>query len=113
MYPEYKLKLKNMKTLRARGKAYGLRQHCWRGLDALAWSYCFLRSTWLPYVAARAFQPQTECGAIHGKRKTRIPKIGGVIFVLVVTFVLGTAGLGKLCNAQENQNIAQRGREQR
>jgi len=44
------------------------------------------------------------------KRRFAPPKPIGLIFVLALSVVLGTAGLGKLSRAQENQNIAQQSR---
>jgi glyoxylase-like metal-dependent hydrolase (beta-lactamase superfamily II) len=44
------------------------------------------------------------------KRIFVLPKPLGVIFVLVVSAVLGTAGLGKLSHAHENQSGAQQNR---
>ena len=50
------------------------------------------------------FNPIRSLERFMVKRIFVLPQPAGVIFVLVVIVVLGTAGLGKLSRAQENQN---------
>ena len=56
------------------------------------------------------FSPNRSLERFMVKRIFVLPKPLGVIFVLAITVVLGTAGLGKLSLAQENQNGARQSR---